>query len=68
MPIWQAVPELGSVLVHNKPVNTAAAASPDVTPVSVQFHCLLLFGDIQGKKNLMGTEASNGNEVAEMVK
>lgn len=36
--------------------------------VSVQFHCLLLFGDIQGKKNLMGTEASRGNEVAEMVK
>lgn len=36
--------------------------------VSVQSHCLHSFGDIQGKKKLMGTEASNGNEIAEMVK
>lgn len=28
----QSVPEVGSALAHNKPVNTAAAASPDVLP------------------------------------
>lgn len=48
----QVVPELGSALIHNKPVNAAAAASPDVTPESLCSSTVYFpLGIARGKRN-----------------
>lgn len=63
------MPELGAVLIHNKPVNTAADARPDVTPEFLYSSTVYFpLGISRGKRKLMGAKASNGKEVAEMVK